>query len=240
MTSRPTRRPSSATPRSARRTLAVRPPRRPELRLPSLVDPPAWGLVPDGDYDGVEWRGDTLDEADGGGASFLDCVLRDCALGGTRLTRARFVDSRLEAVRGVGTRLAEATLRDVEVIDARLGGTQAHGAVLERVVVRGGKLDYLNLRGAKLKDVVFEACVLVEPDFGGASLERVAFVDCVVKGADFNKVTLKDVDLRQAAELGVAAGIGGLRGAAISPDQLIDLAPALAAELGMRVLDLGE
>ncbi|KPC70108.1 hypothetical protein ADL27_53940, partial [Streptomyces sp. NRRL F-6602] len=58
-----------------------------------------------------------------------------------------------------------------------------------------------------LKDVVFEACVLVEPDFGGASLERVAFVDCVVKGADFNKVTLKDVDLRQAAELGVAASM---------------------------------
>ncbi|NED93632.1 pentapeptide repeat-containing protein, partial [Streptomyces sp. SID11233] len=66
-------------------------------------------------------------EGDGGGASFLDCLLRDCGLGGTRLTRARFVDSRLEAVRGVGTQLAEATLRDVEVIDARLGGTQAHG-----------------------------------------------------------------------------------------------------------------
>jgi uncharacterized protein YjbI with pentapeptide repeats len=150
------------------------------------------------------------------------------------------VDSRLEAVRGVGTQLAEATLRDVEVIDARLGGAQAHGAVLERVVLQGGKLDYLNLRGAKLKDVVFDACVLVEPDFGGASLERVAFVDCVVKDADLNKATLKDVDLRRAAELSVASGIGGLRGAAISPEQLIDLAPALAAELGMRVLDLGE
>ncbi|EFG65086.1 conserved hypothetical protein, partial [Streptomyces sp. SPB074] len=119
-------------------------------------------------------------------------------------------------------------------------GRRRTGRCSNGVVVRGGKLDYLNLRGAKLKDVVFEACVLVEPDFAGAGLERVAFVDCVVKGADFHKVTLKDVDLRQAAELGVAAGIGGLRGAAISPDQLIDLAPALAAELGMRVLDPGE
>jgi uncharacterized protein YjbI with pentapeptide repeats len=82
---------------------------------------------------------------------------------------------------------------------------------------------------------VFENCVLVEPDFGGARLERVEFTDCVLKRADLSGVTLTDVDLRQAAELDIARGVERLAGAVISPAQLLDLAPVLAAEMGLRV-----
>lgn len=121
------------------------------------------------------------------------------------------------------------------MVDARLGGVQLHGAVLERVVFRGGKIDYLNLRAARLKDVVFENIVLVEPDFAGAVLERVEFVDCVLKEADLTGVVLKDVDLRGAAELGIARGVERLAGAVISAAQLMDLAPVLAVEMGIRV-----
>ncbi|MEZ3177153.1 pentapeptide repeat-containing protein [Streptomyces pimonensis] len=209
--------------------------RRPELRLPALERYEGGGLEPDGDYDGVEFRAADFAGQDGGGARFMDCALTGCALDGTRLSRARVLDSVLAGVRGVGTRLAEATLRDVELTDARLGGTQLHGAVLERVLVRGGKIDFLNLRSARLKDVVFEGCVLVEPDFGGALLERVEFVDCALKDADLSGATLKDVDLRGAAPLGIARGVGRLSGAVISTAQLLDLAPVLAGELGIRV-----
>ncbi|GGR02301.1 hypothetical protein GCM10010261_55580 [Streptomyces pilosus] len=209
--------------------------RRPELRLPAPERFEGGRLEPDGDYDGLEFREEDLTGQDGGGARFLDCALRGCALDGTRLSRARLLDSVLAGVRGVGTDLAEATLRDVELTDARLGGTQLHGAVLERVLVRGGKIDFLNLRGARLKDVVFEGCVLVEPDFGGARLERVEFVDCALKGADLSGATLKDVDLRGAAALEIARGVDRLSGAVVSTAQLLDLAPVLAAELGIGV-----
>jgi uncharacterized protein YjbI with pentapeptide repeats len=219
-----------------RRTAAsVRGARRPEVR-PAVVEP--WAgprLEPDGAYDGLEFRDADLAGHDGGGARFMDCVLAGCALDETRLRHARILDSVLDAPRGVGTDLADATLRDVEMRDARLGGTQAHGAVLERVLIRGGKLDYLNLRTARLKDVVFDNCVLVEPDFGGARLERVEFVGCVLKDADLTAVTLADVDLRGAAELSIARGLDRLSGAVISTAQLMDLAPAFAAELGIRV-----
>ncbi|MGW0766818.1 pentapeptide repeat-containing protein [Streptomyces sp. NPDC002676] len=208
---------------------------RPELRLPPL-EPWADGeLEPDGDYDGLEFREADLAGQRGAGARFLDCALRDCAVDETGLRQARFLDTVLSGLRGVGTDLAEATFRDAELTDARLGGTQLHGAVLERVVVRGGKLDYLNLREARLKDVVFESCVLVEPDFAGARLERVEFVDCTLKEADFSGVTLTDVDLRGAASLEIARGLDRLSGAVISTGQLLDLAPVLAAELGIRV-----
>ncbi|MFB6551500.1 pentapeptide repeat-containing protein [Streptomyces sp. NPDC056405] len=214
----------------------VRAARRPELRLPPLEPYDGGELEPDGDYDGLEFRDTDFAGQDGVGARFMDCALTGCALDEASLTRARLLDSVLREVRGVGTRLAEATLRDVELFDARLGGTQLHGAVLERVLIRGGKIDYLNLRRARLKDVVFEGCVLVEPDFGGARLERVEFVDCALKGADFSAATLTDVDLRGAAPLELARGVDRLRGAVISPAQLLDLAPVLAAELGVRVL----
>lgn len=214
---------------------AVKGARRPEVRLPALEPFGGGELEPDGDYDGLEFRDADFAGQDGGGARFMDCALTGCALDETRLHHARILDSVLTGARGVGTDLAECTLRDVEVVDARLGGAQLHGAVLERVVIRGGKIDYLNLRAARLKDVVFENIVLVEPDFGGAVLERVEFVDCVLKEADLTGAVLKDVDLRGAAELGIARGAERLAGAVVSMAQLMDLAPVLAVEMGIRV-----
>ncbi|MFF8229232.1 pentapeptide repeat-containing protein [Streptomyces caelestis] len=211
--------------------------RRPEIRLPALEPFTGGGLEPDGDYDGLEFREADFAGQDGSGSRFLDCVLTECALDEVRLRHASVLDSSLTGVRGVGTNLAEATLRDVELIDARLGGTQMHAAVLERVLIRGGKIDYLNLRMARLRDVVFESCVLVEPDFGGARLERVEFVDCALKGADLHAATLKDVDLRGAVSLEISRGLDRLAGAVISTTQLLDLAPVLAMQWGIRVED---
>ncbi|MFJ8012572.1 pentapeptide repeat-containing protein [Streptomyces sp. NPDC096339] len=218
------------------RQQTVKAARRPEVRLPELVAWEGRGLEPDGDYDGLEFADLDLAGQEGVGARFMDCAVRRCALDEAGLAKARFLDSVLDGVRGVGTDLAGASFRDVELVDARLGGVQLHGAVLERVLVRGGKIDYLNLRKARLKDVVFEGCVLVEPDFGGAVLERVEFRDCVLRGVDFSGARMTDVDLRSAAELLIGRGVDALAGAVISPAQLFDLAPALAAQLGVRVV----
>ncbi len=106
--------------------------------------------------------------------------------------------------------------------------------MLERVVVRGGKIDYLNLREARLKDVVFEGCVLSEPDFGGAQLVRVEFGDCVLKRADFSAARMESVDLRAVAELDIAGAWTGWR-RGDQPAQLMELAPAFAAQIGVRV-----
>ncbi|MFF0740723.1 pentapeptide repeat-containing protein [Streptomyces sp. NPDC004111] len=209
--------------------------RRAEVRLPELTPFADGGLETEGDYDGLEFRDCDLTGQEGRGSRFMDCGLYGVVLDETRLGRARVLDCVLDRVRGVGTDLAEASLRDVEIVDARLGGTQLHGSVLERVVVRGGKIDYLNLRKSRLKDVVFEGCVLVEPDFMDAKLERVEFRDCVLQGVDFSGAAMRDVDLRTVARLEIARGVDRLRGAVISPVQLMDLAGVFAAELGVRV-----
>ncbi|GAA2684754.1 pentapeptide repeat-containing protein [Streptomyces lunalinharesii] len=213
----------------------VRAVRRPEVRLPELraYDGGAW--EPEGDYDGLEFTDVDCAGQVARGARFMDCALRRCALDETVLSRARIIDSVWSGVRGVGTDLSQASLRDVEVVDGRLGGLQLHGAVLERVVVRGGKIDFANLRRAKLRDVAFEGCVLVEADFGGAVLERVSFDDCTLTRVDFSAARMTDVDLRGVAWLDIARGIDCLGGAVISAAQLMDLAPAFAAQLGVRV-----
>ncbi|MEO3750733.1 pentapeptide repeat-containing protein [Streptomyces sp. B6B3] len=215
----------------------VRRPRLPEYDLPELraFDEP--GLEIEGDYDGIEFADLDLAGSEAQGAHFLDCALRRCALDETGLKRARFVDCLVDQPRGVGTTLAEAELRDVEVRDARLGGTQLSGATLRRVLVRGGKIDYLNLRQSRLVDVSFEGCVLVEPDFAGASLERVSFDDCELRGADLTQATLREVDLRAAARLEIARGVDRLAGAVVTAAQLLDLAPQLAAQLGIRLAE---
>ncbi|MFI1286055.1 MULTISPECIES: pentapeptide repeat-containing protein [unclassified Streptomyces] len=222
--------------RKGQQQQTVKAARRPELRLPELAVWEGGGLEPDGDYDGLEFADLDLAGQEGVGSRFMDCAVRRCVLDEAGLAKARFLDSVLDGVRGVGTDLSGASLRDVELVDARLGGVQLHGAVLERVVVRGGKIDYLNLRTARLKDVVFEGCVLVEPDFGGAVLERVEFRDCVLRGVDFSGVRMVDVDLRGAVELGIARGVDALAGAVISAGQLFELAPAMASQLGVRVV----
>lgn len=213
-----------------------RAPRRAEVVLPDLAPFTGGGPEPGGDYDGLEFAGVALGPpADGAGARFLDCALRDCGFDAAALAGARFTDCVLDGGRGVGADLSGAVLRDVEVHGARLGGLQLHGAVLERVLVRGGKIDCLNLRQARLTDVVFEDCVLVEADCAGAVMERVAFPGSTLRALELGQAELRDVDFRDVAEFDIAAGVDRLAGAVISPEQLVALAPQLAAALGVAV-----
>ncbi len=62
------------------------------------------------------------------------------------------------------------------------------------------------------------------------------FRDCTVRRAELREVRLKDVDLRGGAtELDIASGVERLAGATITPGQLMELAPAFAARIGVRV-----
>jgi uncharacterized protein YjbI with pentapeptide repeats len=79
-------------------------------------------------------------------------------------------------------------------------------------------------------------CQLVEPDLAEATLAQVSFEGSRVVSPELGRARMTDVDL-SAADLVAPRGLAGLRGATISPLQLIDLGPALAAELGITVAD---
>ena len=187
------------------------------------------------DYDGEVFTGDLTGQV-APNARFLECTFQRCDLSEVTLARARFGDTGLYAVHGAGVDLAETSWLDCVVQGARLGAVQLFGAQLRRVRFEGCKIEFLNLRGAVLVDCQFVDCQLVEPDFGEATMTTVSFHGSRLVSPDFTKGTFKDVALG-GADLAGARGVAGLRGVTISSLQLVDLGPALAAELGITVDD---
>jgi uncharacterized protein YjbI with pentapeptide repeats len=167
-------------------------------------------------------------------ARFSQCLLAEVTVVGGEWSKTTFADVRLEDSRLLGPDLSASHWRDTELVRGIASGVQWHDADVRRVHFDQVKLDAVNFRGAALTDVVFTDCLLREADFGGAKLTRVRFPGCTFEEADFSRAKLADVDLR-GARLHFKAGLDALRGATIDGGQLVDLAPAMAAHLGLRI-----
>lgn len=195
------------------------------------------GLAIEARYDTVHFDRADFEDEDAGGASFLECAITDSSFSGVNLRRARLNDVWLSGDRFVAVRLAESSWQDVTAGSCVLAGVEAFGAVLRRVVFRSCKLDSVNLRAAALHEVVFEDCVLRDVDLGGAKLNGVSFPGSALERIRLGKAVLKRTDLRGATVLDIAEGYESLGGAVIDTGQLLELAPALAANLGITVKD---
>ncbi len=159
------------------------------------------------------------------------------SLDGEQLRGLRLVDVRGERLSAGNGDWRGASLLRVELHEARLTGLDLGEARLREVRLVGCKLDYANFRHSTLEYVSFEDCVLTQADFQGARLDSVRFDGCQLGEADFTKAELARVDFRDSDLAGLAGSLLSLRGATIDSLQLIDLAPQLAAELGIRVED---
>lgn len=71
-------------------------------------------------------------------------------------------------------------------------------------------------------------------DFSNAKLSHVTFSGCDLEQTNFIAADCHDVDV-STEDLTVAKGILGLKGSTISTEQLMQLAPLLATELGFRI-----
>jgi uncharacterized protein YjbI with pentapeptide repeats len=132
--------------------------------------------------------------------------------------------------------MSNADIRHAVLRRSRLTGLGAVEASLRDVLVESCKLDLANWRFAHLERVEFRACVLSDADFSSATLRTVRFDGCDLSAAQFAHAVLDDVDLR-GSQLERIGGLDGLRGARIGNEQLLELAPALAAHLGLHVED---
>jgi uncharacterized protein YjbI with pentapeptide repeats len=193
---------------------------------------PTW--TADGDYELIEQTGLELTEVSAPGARFIDCRLSSSVISGGDLEGSTWRGGGITGVRLVGTHLARSTWQAVELENCALSGVELFGSNWRRVTIRGCMLQGVNLRQARLEDVVFEDCVLRDADFGGASLHRVRFPGCQIERIDLTAMTARAVDLR-GARIGISRGLDRLRGVVIDHAQMMDLAPAMAAQLGIEV-----
>lgn len=204
------------------------------FRLPALDPFDGDDLEAGHDYEAIEFVDRDFTGQDAIDARFLACRLERCLLDGLSMRRARFVGSLLDEVRGASIDFTDSTWRDSLISGGRLGAVVLVSAAWDGVRVRGSKLDFVNLAGGQVEDVIFERCEIGSLDLRGARLRSVSFVDCSLNELNVSEATLSKVDL-SGARLHTVIGVDNLRGAKISHEQLIDLAPLLAAQLGLEV-----
>jgi uncharacterized protein YjbI with pentapeptide repeats len=130
--------------------------------------------------------------------------------------------------------LTNARLHDVKIDSCRIGALLAPDTAIKHVTVTGGRWTFVNLRSARLTDVVFEGVRFDDLDLSGATLERVSFDGCTIGTLSLHAASLADVDL-SGATLRDVHGIEHLRGASVSPGQLMQLAPVIATHLGIQI-----
>ncbi|MDX6744854.1 pentapeptide repeat-containing protein [Actinocorallia sp. A-T 12471] len=143
----------------------------------------------------------------------------------------------MQSVRFVGSALGESRWIDSEISVGSLAGTALFGSELTRVHFVGCKLVSVNLREARLRDVTFTDCTLDGVDFSGATLTDVSFPGSSLREVRFDRAKMKNVDLREARDLSLHVAPDALSGLVITGLQLLDLAPAFAQALGVRVAD---
>jgi uncharacterized protein YjbI with pentapeptide repeats len=204
------------------------------VALPHLIRFEGGGLEPRRDYDAIDFVDRDFTGQDASDARFLECRLQRCCLDGLSMQRARVVESVLAEVHGASVDLSDTVWRDSGISGSRLGAVTLAGATWTGIRVRRSKLGFVNLSGARLEDVVFEGCEIGTLDVRTAQLRSVGLVDCTIDELNVAGATLSKVDL-SSARLRSLIGVESLRGATVSQGQLHDLAPLLAAELGIEV-----
>ncbi len=176
-----------------------------------------------------------LSGAIAGSGTFSQMAMAGAELGETKFRGVSFRDVVGRNVNAANADWTAARTNRVVFERSSFTGIQLRESELRETVFRECKLDYVNFRIAQLYGVTFEGCVFTEADFGDARLDRVRFDGCRLSRVDLSGAELRDVDLR-GSEIGVNDAFA-LRGAIISPTQLIDLAHGLADAAGIAVED---
>jgi uncharacterized protein YjbI with pentapeptide repeats len=208
------------------------PPER--IDLAALAPFDGWELEASGDYDSLDFEGTDLSGQSAAGASFVACRLAGCRLDGASLAGARLSECLVEEPGAASLDVADGTWREVVVQGGRIGALTGTRAAWTDVRLRSVRADYVVLPGAKLRHVALEDCAIDELDLGGAEVEGLTLAGCTIATLVLDEARLTEADLR-GARIGAVRGVGGLRGATLTPEQVMDLAPALAAFAGITV-----
>jgi uncharacterized protein YjbI with pentapeptide repeats len=186
----------------------------------------------------------------------------DCVEGGTGVRVPRHVaDLRIQESRWAGgslsgVRFTGLECRDTEFVNCDLSGAALDGAVLTRVVFTGCRLtgtafdgttltdvritdssaDLAGFRMAKAQFLLVENTSLHGADFYEFDAQHCALLGCDLAGANFDAARLREADLHGSTVDDVRGALS-LRGARISPDQIVPLAAGLLDALGIEVTE---
>ena len=213
----------------------LKPPGLRQLALPELLE-----IIWDGEanehYDSAE-----LVLANDPNPNFANTHLEDSHLRvGTAqkvlASRAKYFDSRISVESALEWAGSNSAFRNTLIDGGRIGSLDLSGGTFNSVRIDGLKIGYGNFINGTINDVLFSNCTFDTLDLFGCKAKRVAFENCSVEELDVRTATLEDFDLRGLA-FSQVNGLQSLYGGTINELQLMQLAPLLANNLGLVVLD---
>jgi uncharacterized protein YjbI with pentapeptide repeats len=157
-----------------------------------------------------------------------------CELDGVQLTRARIRHTLLDDVRAADVGLGDAVFDEVLITGSRIGAIAASGGEWRDVRLRSTRSNLLDLRGATVANVVLEDCVIDDLDLSGAEVRGMRLPGTTIGTLTVEEARLEGLDL-SGGRIALVRGVGSLRGTVVSATQLLELAPLLAAHLGIDV-----
>lgn len=191
------------------------------------------------------------------GGELWDCVEADAQVrvpervADLRIQESRWVGGQLAGVRFTGlecrdvefvqcdlsgARLEEALLTRVVFTDCRLTGTAFDGAQLTDVRITDSTADLAGFRMAKARFLLVENTSLHGADLYELDGEHCALLGCDLGEASFDAARLREVDLHGSTVDDIRGALS-LRGARISPDQILPLATSLLDALRIQVTE---
>lgn len=155
-------------------------------------------------------------------------------LAGTQRSPLTVVDSVLRRCDLSAAVWQGVSLRQVELLECRALGLRLSVELGQDVYLQDCRLDSATLRITRVRGlVVFDGCTFADAVVGG-DLSAVVFTDCSFDNAEFAATSAEGCDLR-GSRLAGARGLLTLRGARITTDQSLTIAPRLASESGFTV-----
>lgn len=214
---------------------AAQPPQLGQIVLEGLRQAAVRDLAPGAEVHSAHFASVALDQLDLEDAQVdtvkVDAMTADRAmLSGAAFTEVVLDGLNIPVVDAARTRWSDVSL------SGRMGAFTAYESFFRRVHFVNCALSFVNLRGSELRDVAFTDCTIEELDLGGSTCRRVRLSRTRIGTLDVRQASLVDVDLR-GAELEVITGIDHLRGATVSSDQVLRMAPLLARQLGLITAD---
>ena len=210
-------------------------PRIEGVALPDLTDATGEDVDPHDLHECLRLTGD-LSQRDLSGARFVECAFSTVRANETLLRGVSFRECVFSGIDAPSLRAPRSEWRSVVLDGSRIGAAEMYEAIIHGASLRSSKLSFVNLRSATIRDVEFVDCTIEDLDLAGATLERVAFRNCTVGTIRFHSTgqpAMVDVDLR-GVRLDAIDGLDSLRGLVLSAEQVAELAPSLAAHLGIR------
>lgn len=204
--------------------------------LPDLVGANARDLVGRAVLDGVRIDGANLADLSAAQVRMLECALVECSAGALDLPGVTAVDVYVGGLTAQTFSFKDGEWRDATWAQVRVGAMLADGCEFADASMRDSRLDLWSLRGARIRRLTVTDCRIDTLDLSMATVE-----DLTVHGGSIGELLtdharMARVDLADTT-LGSVGHPGSLRGLVLSRAQIDDIAPALAAHLGIESRD---